>query len=348
MAHRLTTCTFCGAGCGLYLETSQGRVVGAYPSMSHPSNRGRICLRGWHVHEVAGSPDRLLKPLLRIGRKPGSPPASRDDFREVEWDEAVAFIADRIRQIREQEGPNSIAVLNSPRCSNEETYLLQKLARAVIGTNNVDHGTGVYCNNSINVLLDMLGVAATTGAVGDLEKSDVIVVDGIDLGRQMPTVGGVVLRAKLAGAKLIVIDARRHRIAESADIFLQIRPGTETALYGAMAKALLDRGLVDRSFIGARCEGFADVERTAMLYDVSKAALECGLAPEMIEEAAIAYAQAASAALLYSTGIEARAADTIRAAVNLALLTGQIGRPGAGIYALTEHNNLQGVCDMGP
>jgi len=337
MAHRLTTCTFCGAGCGVYLETDGNRVVGAYPSMSHPTNEGRICVRGWHVHEVAGSPDRLKSPLLRKNGR----------WEEVAWEEALAFIAGRIREIRARHGPDSIAFLNSPRCSNEEAYLLQKLARAVIGTNNVDHGTGVYCHNSINVLLDMLGVAATTSSVGELSHSDVIVVDGADLARQMPTIGGIVLRARLRGSKLVVIDTRRHRIAESADFFLQLKPGTETLLYGAMAKVIVDRGLANLPFIQARCRDYEAFLERVHEFDLASAAEGCGVPAELIEGAALAYARASSAAILYSTGIEARAAEPVEAIVNLALLTGQIGRAGAGIFALTEHNNLQGVCDMG-
>ena len=164
MAHKLTTCTFCGVGCGIYVETAGNQVVGAYPSMSHPTNEGRICLRGWHVHEVASSPDRLRSPLLKRDGK----------FCEVSWDEAIGFIASRMKSIRDRHGPDALAFLNSPRCSNEEAYLLQKLARVVIGTNNVDHGTGVYCNNSINVLLDMLGVPATTSSIqrAGPERSD--------------------------------------------------------------------------------------------------------------------------------------------------------------------------------
>ena len=204
MAHKLTTCTFCGVGCGIYLETAGNRVVGAYPSMSHPTNRGKICLRGWHVHEVSGSPDRLKRPLLK----------KNGQFQEVTWDEALGFVANRLQEIRREHGPDSIAFLNSPRCSNEEAYLLQKLARAVVGTNNVDHGAGVYCNNSIHVLLDMIGIPASTNSIGELARSEVIVVDGVDLGRQLPTIGGWVIRAKLAGARLIVIDTRRHRVAD--------------------------------------------------------------------------------------------------------------------------------------
>lgn len=337
MAHRLTTCTFCGVGCGLYLETAGNQIVGAYPSMSHPTNAGRICLRGWHVHEVASSPDRLRRPLLK---KDGR-------FQEVSWEEALGFIARRIREIRDGHGPDALAFLNSPRCSNEEVYLLQKLARAVVGTNNVDHGAGVYGNNSVNVLLDMLGVAATTNSIGELARSDVIIVDGVDLARQLPTIGGAVIRAKLNGARLVVIDPRRHRVAESADFFLQLKPGTEEVLYGAMAKVVVDRGLMNLPFIQARCRGYEEFLAKVTDYDLLMAAELCGVPAELIEAAALAYARARSAAILYSTGIEAREAAAVEALVNLALLTGQLGREGAGLFALTEHNNLQGACDLG-
>ncbi len=337
MAHHLTTCTFCGVGCGLYLETSGGRIVGAYPSMSHPTNRGRICVRGWHVHEVASSPDRVTQPLLR---KDGG-------FEPVTWEEAIGFIARRLREIRERHGPDALAFLNSPRCSNEESYLLQKLARAVVGTNNVDHGAGVYANNSVNVLLEMLGAPAATNSLGELERAETILVDGVDLGRQLPTIGGAVIRAALSGSKVIVMDTRRHRVAESARIFLQIKPGTEVLMYGAMAKVIVDRGLMNLPFIKARCRNYEAFLARVGEFDLLLAGERCGVAPGLIEQAALAFAQARTAAILYSTGIETRDAETIEALVDLALLTGNVGREGAGIFALTEHNNLQGVCDMG-
>ena len=312
-------------------------MVGAYPSQSHPTSAGRICVRGWHVHEVASSPDRLKSPLLKKNGR----------FQEITWDEALGFIATRLKEIRAEHGPDALAFMNSPRCSNEETYLLQKLARAVIGTNNVDHGSGVYSNNSINVLLDMIGVAATTNSVSELARSEVIVVDGVDLATQLPTIGGRVIRSKLGGAKLIIVDARRHRIAEQADFFLQLRPGTRVLLYGAMAKVIVDRGLRDLSFIRAHCRDYHAFLDKVKDFDLLQAADICGVSPELIEQAAVVYASAKSAAILYSTGIEARGASSVRSMINLALLTGHIGKEGSGIYALTEHNNLQGVCDMG-
>jgi predicted molibdopterin-dependent oxidoreductase YjgC len=337
MPHNLTTCTFCGVGCGLYLETADNRVIGAYPSVSHPTNAGRICLRGWHGHEIASSPDRLKTPLIRKDGK----------FQEVTWDEAFGFIATRLQEIRERYGPDALAFLNSPRCSNEEAYLLQKFARAVIGTNNVHHGTGVYCNNSINVLLEMLKVAASTNSVSELAESDVIVVDGVDLARRMPTIGGAVLRAKLKGAKLIIVGTRRHRLVDNADLFLQIKPNTEAMLYGGIAKVIVDRGLVDTAFIKARCHNYDAFLAQIHQYDLLESAEACDVAAESIEAAALAYAQAKSAALLYSASMQERSKASIQAVVNLALLTGNLGKPGAGLFALTEQNNLQGVCDMG-
>ena len=337
MAHKLTTCTFCGVGCGIYLETVGNRVTGVYPSMSHPTNGGRICVRGWNVHEVASSADRLKQPLLR---KNGS-------FHEVSWDEAIGFILNRLNEIRKQHGPDALAFFNAPRCSNEESYLLQKIARTLIGTNNVDHGSGVYCNNSINVLLDMLGQPATTNSIGALAQSEVILVDCVDLAMQLPTIGGHVTRARLNGSKLIVIDARRHRIAEQADYFLQLRPGRHTILYGAMAKVIVDHGLMDLKFIKAHVQDYDGFLEKIRDYDLLWAAEQCGVPAETISAAALAYGQARSAALLYSTGLELRGRQSIRAMLNFSLLTGHIGRKGSGVYALTEQNNLQGVCDMG-
>jgi predicted molibdopterin-dependent oxidoreductase YjgC len=337
MTQRLTTCTFCGTGCGLYLETMGNKVTGAYPSMSHPTNRGRLCVRGWNVHEVASAPDRLTSPMIkRDGR-----------FEEATWAEALEYIVTRLKEVRAKHGADSIAFLNSPRISNEEAYLLQKLARGVVGTNNVDHGAGVYNNNSVNVLLEQIGIPAATNSIRELDKSEVIIVDGVDLAKQLPTIGGVVLRAKLAGAKIIVIGERRQRVAENAEYFLQIKPGTEAILYGAMAKIIVDRGFMNLPFIHGQCEGYEAFLAKIQDYDMLAAAEACGVPAETIEAAALAYAQAKTAAILYSSGAECRSSEIVQSLVNLALLCGQIGKEGTGIFPLTDHNNLQGVCDMG-
>jgi predicted molibdopterin-dependent oxidoreductase YjgC len=289
------------------------------------------------VHEIASSPDRLLAPQIRKNGK----------LEEVSWDEALGYIAARLADIRQRCGPDALAFLNSPRCSNEEAYLLQKLARAVIGTNNVDHGTGVYSNNALPVLLEMIGVPATTSSIAELKRSEVIVLDAVDVAKRMPTVGGAILRAKLGGAKLIVIGTRRHRLVANADIFLQIKPGTEPFLNGAMAKVIVDHGLMNLDFVRSRCHGYEDFVARLRDYDLLHAAETCGVPAELIEAAAVMYARASAAALLYSASMEARSAESVQGLVNLVLLTGNLGKPGAGLFALAEQNNLQGVCDMG-
>jgi len=335
--HKLTTCTFCGVGCGIYLETAGNTITGVYPSMSHPANRGRICVRGWHVHEVASSPDRLRRPLVR----------RNGNLEPVSWKEAYDFVADRLAAVKERHGPDAIGFVTSPRSSNEDAYLLQKLARGVIGTNNVLHGLGLYRIATIHALREMLGVPVATSSIAELARSEVIVVHGIDLGKQLPTIGGAVIRAQLAGAKVIATGSRNHRVARRADHFLQIRPDTDLLLYGAMAKVILDRGLMDLPFIRTHCRDYEAFLGTIQGFDVLGAASECGVGPQEIEDAALAYARAEHAMILYSTGVEARGADTVKAIVNLALLTGHLGRPGAGIMPLAEQNNLQGGCDMG-
>ena len=337
MAHTLTTCTFCGVGCGIYLETSGNEIIGTYPSMSHPANCGRICLRGWHVHEVASATDRLKQPLIK----------KNNTFQPVSWSEAYDFIAKRLTDIKAKYGPDAIGFLNSSHCGNEDGYILQKFARAVIGTNNVDQGTALYHSNSIRALSATLGVAAATNSIAELMKSDVIIVSQIDLGRQLPTIGGWVIRAKLGGAKLIVIGSRRNRVAEHADYFLQTTPWTEAFLYGALAKVIVDRGLMDLDFIRQRCNAYELFLKNIESFDVLQAASLCGLSPDLIEQAAITYAKASNAMILYSTGAEASGRDLLHSMANLALLTGNIGKPGAGIMPLTEHNNLQGACDLG-
>jgi formate dehydrogenase (coenzyme F420) alpha subunit len=336
VAHPLSTCTFCGAGCGLHLETQGGRIVGVYPSRAHPASQGRLCVRGWHVHEISSAPDRLRLPLVR-----------RDGaLREASWDEALGLVASRLRDVVARHGPRAVALFCSPRCSNEEAYLLQKLGRAVLGTPHLDHGAGVYADNSTELLLRLLGHPAATGALADLDRSEVILVDGLDLARQLPTVAGRVIRARLGGARLIAVGERSHRVAEHAAPFLQLRPGTEDRLYAAMAKVIADRGLHDRAFLEARCRGAEAYLAAVREVDLLAAAAACGLEVARIEEAAVAFGQARTAAILYSTATPRRP-EVIEALVSLALLTGNVGRAGGGVYPLAEHNNLQGVCDVG-
>ena len=337
MSHHLSTCTFCGVGCGIYLETTNNEITGTYPSISHPANKGRICVRGWHVHEVYSSPDRLKEPLVR--KNGVLVPAT--------WDEAYDTIAGCLREARNKHGPEAIGFLSSSRCANEDAYALQKFARSVVGTNNVDQGTNPYRANSVEVLRDMLGAPAATNSIDDIFKSKAIILNQTDIGQQLPTAGGAVIRAHLGGTKLIVVDSRRHRVAEHADIFLNIKPASEGFLYAAMAKIIVDRGLMDLDFIRRRCDGYDHLLANIKNFDILLAAGHCDIPPALIEQAALEYARLRPAMLLYSTTAEASGRDTIAAMINLALLTGNLGKEGSGIMPLAEHNNVQGCCDMG-
>ena len=193
----------------------------------------------------------------------------------------------------------------------------------------------------------MLGTAATTNSLEELGHSDVILVDAIDLARRLPTVAGAVIRAKLNGARLIVVGSRSHRVSELADFFLRIKPNTEALLYSAMAKVIEDRGLMNLSFIKSRCRDYESFVEQLRSSDLVQAADGCGVSWDLIEAAALAYAGARSAAILYSSSMGEKSEQNIRALINLVLLTGNLGKRGAGIFALAEQNNLQGVCDIG-
>lgn len=337
MQQILTTCPFCGVGCGIYLEAEVDRVLGAYPSVTHPANRGRICLRGWHVHELCITPARLRKPLLR----------KNGQLEEVEWEEAIRFVSERLESIRSRYGPAALAFLAGPRCTNEDAYILQKVARVVFGTNNVDHGYGAYTNTALEVLLRSLKVPASPAVIEDVGEADLLFIDQVDLSRQNPTVGGWVIRARESGTKVVAVSYRRDRITLQADIQLYPQPGTALWLYGAIAKVLWDRGFIDLEFLQKYCINADEVLRSVQQYDLLRAAEICDVPPQLIEEAATAYGKAKSALILCSTGGEARDPLDLHAVVNLALMRGHLGRKGAGLLVLTEHCNLQGVCDMG-
>jgi predicted molibdopterin-dependent oxidoreductase YjgC len=308
-----------------------------YPSVSHPANHGRICVRGWHVHEVASSADRLRTPLIR---KNGTlVPAS--------FEEAYDLIARRLGEIRKEYGPAAIGMINSARCSNEDGYLFQKFARSVIGTNNIDQGTSYYLNTTVEALISMLGMAGATSSINDLFTAKTILLNDIDIGQQLPTIGGHIIRARLHGAKLIVVGPRNHRLTEHADLFLNIKPDTECYLYAAMAKIIIDRGLVDLNFIRNRCENYDAFLAEINSFNLLMAARCCDIDLALIEQAAVMYAQNTPGMLLYPAGSENLGSETLHAMIDLVLLTGNLGKPGAGILPLAEHNNSQGGCDMG-
>ncbi|MDM7911972.1 MAG: molybdopterin-dependent oxidoreductase, partial [Methanotrichaceae archaeon] len=334
-----TTCIYCGCGCGLFLHVEGGRVVGASPSSSHPLSRGRLCIKGWLAGDFVGHPDRLKHPLIRQGER----------LVRASWDEALSLTTASLWMLREEYGPGAVGVLTSAKGTNEENYLLMKLARAGLKTNNVDHVARLCHAPTVAGLGYAFGSGAMTSSIKNLAQADAILVVGSNTTEQHPLVAAYILEARKKGAKLIVADPRKTQLADLADIRLSPRPGTDIAWINAMQNVIIQAGLEDREFIFARTEGFEDVRRSVEGYTPERAGEIAGIPAEDLRRAARMYGSAERAAIVYAMGItqHVTGTDNVQALANLALATGNVGRDGTGIYPLRGHQNVQGACDMG-
>ena len=334
-----TTCIYCGCGCGLFLHVEDGHVVGASPSSSHPLSRGRLCIKGWLAGDFVGHPDRLKHPLIRQGER----------LVRASWDEALSLTTASLWMLREEFGPGSVGVLTSAKGTNEENYLLMKLARAGLKTNNVDHVARLCHAPTVAGLGYALGSGAMTNSIKDLALADAILVVGSNTTEQHPLVAAYILEARKKGAKLIVADPRKTQLADLADIRLSPRPGTDIAWINSMLNVIIQEGLEDREFISTRTEGFEDVRRSVEGYTPEKVEKISGIPAEDLRAAARIYGSAKRAAIVYAMGItqHVTGTDNVQALANLSLATGNIGREGTGIYPLRGHQNVQGACDMG-
>ncbi len=340
MKKTLTTCPYCGTGCALYLLTDDnGRLVGTEPSAAHPVNRGSLCAKGWNAHAFVNHPDRLTTPLVR--RNGRLEPAS--------WEEALAAVVEGIRKVQATHGCDAAMFLSSAKATNEENYLLMKLARAVFGTNNVDHCARLCHASTVVGLAEAFGSGAMTNTVACIDAADVILVTGSNPTEQHPIIGARILEAQRRGARLIVADSRRIRLARFAEIHIRHRNGADVALVNAMMHVILREGLEDKEFLAARTEGEGALREALADWTPERAAAVTGVPASEIEAAARLFAGAKNAMIVYAMGItqHTRGVDNVRALASLALLTGQVGRPGAGVNPLRGQNNVQGACDMG-
>ncbi|MQY82614.1 formate dehydrogenase subunit alpha [archaeon] len=333
-----TTCIYCGVGCILDLKVRDGKVVRVLPNEGGPG-AGKLCIKGWSAHEFIHHPDRLTKPLIKDG----------DGFREAEWDEALKLVADNLRQAKEVHGADSVAFLSSAKATNEENYLMQKLARAAIGTNNVDHCARLCHASTVTGLVSSFGSGAMTNSQEDLEESDVIFIVGSNTSEQHPLLARRMIRAIKRGAKLIVADPRAIKLVDYATIYLQHRPGTDVPLLNAMMNVIIEEGLQDEEFIATRTEGFESLKETVAAYTPESVEDVTGVPAEDIREAARLYGGAENASLFFSMGItqHTTGVDNVVSTANLAMLTGNVGREGTGVNPLRGQNNVQGACDMG-
>lgn len=333
-----TTCSYCGVGCQMDLIIKENKIVDVKPAMGK-SNEGLLCVKGKFAYNFVNHPDRLKKPLVRKNGK----------LEEVTWEEALETAVNKIKEVKDKFGPDSIAGFSSARTTNEENYLFQKFIRAVIGTNNVDHCARLCHSSSVAGLATTLGSGAMTNGIADVKNADVIFVIGSNTTEAHPVMGAFIRQAKKAGKKLIVEDPREIPLAKDADIFLKINPGTSIALTNAMINIILQEGLEDKEYIENNTEGFEELKKVVEKYTPEYAAEICGVNPEDIRKAAILYGSSKKSYIVYSMGItqHINGTDHVMSLSNLALVTGNFGREGTGVNPLRGQNNVQGACDMG-
>lgn len=345
----VTTCAYCGVGCAFKAEMRGEDVVRMVPWKEGKANRGHSCVKGRFAFGYATHRERILNPMIRA--------AIAEPWREVSWDEAIAFAANRFREIQDRYGRHSVGGITSSRCTNEETYLVQKLVRAGFGTNNVDTCARVCHSPTGYGLKTTFGTSAGTQDFDSVERTDVALIIGAN-----PTDGHPVFASRLKkrlreGARLIVIDPRRTDIVHSphvaADFHLPLKPGTNVAVLTAMAHVVVTEGLADEAFVRERCDwdefaAWADFVADPR-HSPEALAQVTGVDPVLVRGAARLYAGGGDASIYYGLGVteHSQGTTTVMAIANLAMATGNIGRPGVGVNPLRGQNNVQGACDMG-
>ncbi|MGQ9511829.1 formate dehydrogenase subunit alpha [Thermodesulfitimonas sp.] len=334
-----TVCSYCGVGCSFDLNVKDDRVIGVTSTPEAPVNGRWLCIKGRFGFGFIHHRERLQMPLVRDPYL----------FSKVTWDRAVKLVATRLKEIKEKYGPDAIGILASARCTNEENYLLGKFARAVIGTNNIDHCARLCHSPTIAGLAAAFGSGAATNTLAEIPGAEFILVIGSNTTETHPVIAIQIQKALRRGAVLAVVDPRRTEIAARAHYHLQIRPGTDVALLNGFANAILSEGLWDEAFVAARTENFEPFRERVSQYPPKFVAGICGVPAELIYKVARGYAQAKKAIILYTMGVTQHTCGTnnVLAIANLAMLCGHIGKEACGVYPLRGQNNVQGACDMG-
>jgi formate dehydrogenase major subunit len=334
-----TVCTYCGVGCAFDLWTKDRQILKAEPSEG-PANGISTCIKGKFGWDYVNSADRLTKPLIRENGK----------FREATWDEALDLIARRMTEIKNKTGPDSLAFISSSKCTNEENYLMQKLARAVIVTNNIDNCSR-YCQSPATAgLWRTVGYGGDSGSIKDIEKASLVVIIGSNTAESHPVLATRIKRAhKLRGQKLVVFDLREHEMARRADLFLHPKPGTDLVWLSAVSRFILDNGLAKTSFLNQWVLGLDEYKKSLGPFTMTFAAEKSGLPVEKLEQVARLIASSDTVCILWAMGVtqHTMGSDTSTAISNLLLITGNYMRPGTGAYPLRGHNNVQGASDHG-
>ncbi|OPY30588.1 MAG: Formate dehydrogenase subunit alpha [Methanocella sp. PtaU1.Bin125] len=332
-----TTCPYCGTGCGLNLVVRDGKVVNVAPWQRHPVNEGKLCPKGRYAHEFIHREDRLKKPLIKKDGK----------FVEATWDEAYDLIVKKFKSFK----PEEMACLASARVPNEENYLMQKFARTVLKTPNVDHCARLCHASTVVGLAGAFGSGAMTNSIGDIAESKCIFVLGSNTFEQHPLIGRNIMRAKMKGAKVICFDPRFTPTAKQADLYASFYSGTDVAILNSMMQYIIKNGWENKEFIATRTKDFEKLKAVVMKpeYSFENVSQICGISVNDLKTATEWFAKSPSACILYSMGItqHTTGVDNVKSVANIQMLTGNLGKPGCGVNALRGQNNVQGACDMG-
>jgi len=333
MNYKSGICTFCGTGCGHLLDVRGDKVYGVFPMQNHPVSKGRLCVRGWDVHELLNTPEKITTPLIRKDGK----------LVEASYDEAVSCLVEKLKKV----SPDEIGFLASPRSSNEDNFLLMKLARAVFNTNNISLDSDPGHRISLDVTHGGTGMAGMLGSLEEISKADFMLIVGIDITKQNPIIGSEIHFAARKGARVVTIDTRNTQIAKLSNGFLQIQPGAYKIAIAYMAKVLVDENLADVDFIKKYTEGYDSFVKVLSSLKESEVAEKTGVDIEMLKTAARDLALSRSAMVFFSSGISGFDRETVSYIFNLYVMAGKIGKEGCGVNPITGINNLQGSYDMG-
>lgn len=340
MERKLTTCIYCGCGCGLYLISDGKKLVGSYPSKNNPVSQGALCVKGWNAHEFSNRRDRLTKPLIKKDGK----------FVESTWKEAVGLVAKKLTGYRDKSGKESVAFLSSAKTTNEENYLMMKLARAVFKTNNVDHCARLCHASTVAGLALAFGSGAMTNSIEEFEKADCFLITGSDTTAQHPLIGSRIINSVLdRKAKMIIFDPRKIELTKYADIHAAQKNGTDVAWVNGMIHIIIKENLYDKEYVANRTEGFEELKKLTADYTPEYVEKITSVPAEDIIRAARMYAKSKKAMIVYSMGItqHTTGVDNVKSLANLAMLTGHVGVECGGVNPLRGQNNVQGACDMG-
>ncbi len=334
-----TICSYCGVGCNLLVSTRGGEILSIQGAGDAKVNAGHTCLKGRYAFRFYKHPDRLNSPLIR----------KNGELATATWDEAYAYIGEKLSQIKHTHGADAIAGISSARCTNEENYLMQKMMRVVIGTNNIDSCARVCHSPTAYGMQQSFGTGAATNSIADLQQATLMMIIGANPTAAHPVTGVKIKQRSMKGIPLIVIDPVVTEVARYANWHLQLRPGTNVALLDMMAYFIIEAKLIDQQFIDSRCEAFNDYRTAILTLDIDALELATGVKQSLVKDAALAYANAERAMSFHGLGVteHQQGSRAIMSIANLAMMTGNIGKPGVGVNPLRGQNNVQGAADMG-